>query len=169
MKTYSLKPEFHAGCVNLWFVLGLVFGKYPALSSRMLVCKKHGELLKVTVTVSPWRIASEIPTSALLLLLYRVLAKMVTWAVAAFLDACICMTLSPVERRLLYFPGSFQNSPSVPARGVCATTLIYKAQASHIGFLLGVHALEFLEEAVGLFAGSLSPCQASVQGWCVRF
>lgn len=108
--------------------------------------------------------SSEIPTSALLLLLYRALAKVVTRAAAAFLDACICMTLSPVGRRLLYVPDSSQNSPSVPACGVCATALIYKAQAGHTGFLLGVHALEFLEEAVGLFAGSLSPCQASVQG-----
>jgi len=33
---------------------------------RKLQCKKHGELQKVTLTVSPWRIASEILIPAFL-------------------------------------------------------------------------------------------------------
>lgn len=103
------------------------------LLSRKLQCKKCRELQKVTLTVSPWRIASEILTSAFLpCALYDASEEGYLGSCNVLVYMCLhdimnCGKNSAVLPKLL--PG---YSPSVPAGGTWAITLIVKAPSASI-------------------------------------
>lgn len=112
--------------------------------------------------------------------LYMMLAKLVTWAVATFLYTCVCMTLWTVERIMPCFPNHFPETlplllhvAHAPSLWLSKHHLLWSIPcflwSNHRNLLLGVRALEFLGVMAGVLSGTSTLCQATIQGQCVRF